>query len=126
MFPIFTLEDTDRDLHQFMSEQEVRSIKIPKHTAIPYGNYKVILSMSARFKKLMPEVVGVKGFTGIRIHNGSFIGDTEGCPLIGYKQHYLPDKDQFMVSKSRDCFSEFMSTLRIRLQKEEVYLNIVK
>jgi hypothetical protein len=45
--------------------------------------YPMILSLSNRFKRLLPEVLGVPGFTGIRIHPGNTIADTEGCLLVG-------------------------------------------
>lgn len=126
MMPMFSLEDKDRDLHDYMTEEEILGVKIPKETAIPYGKYQVVLSFSNRFQKIMPEVLNVKGFKGIRIHNGSFIHDTEGCPLIGYKWFFLPDQNQYMVSKSRDCFNEFMPTLKRKIETENVYLETVK
>lgn len=126
MLPIFALEDKDRDLYLYMSEDEIKSVKVPKETAIPYGMYKVILSFSNRFQKIMPEVIGVRGFAGIRIHNGSFVKDTEGCPLIGYKWSNLVNENAYMVSWSRDCFNEFLPTLKRKLETEEVYLEIVK
>ena len=60
-------------------------MKVYKETCIPYGKYKVVLSMSKRFGKVMPELLNVKGFTGIRIHSGNTIYDTEGCILVGIK-----------------------------------------
>ena len=57
--------------------------KVSGETAIPAGRYKLILSMSNRFKKIMPEVVAVPGFAGIRIHAGNTAKDTEGCLLLG-------------------------------------------
>jgi len=57
--------------------------KVYGQTAIPAGRYKLILSMSNRFKKIMPEVVAVPGFAGIRIHAGNTAKDTEGCLLLG-------------------------------------------
>lgn len=57
--------------------------KVYGETAIPAGRYKLILSMSNRFKKIMPEVVAVPGFAGIRIHAGNTAKDTEGCLLLG-------------------------------------------
>ena len=71
-----TLEDKDRFL-------ESGGVKIHGDTAIPRGQYRVILSMSARFKRVMPEVLGVPGFTGVRIHGGNTEANTEGCPLLG-------------------------------------------
>ena len=72
-----TLEDADRYLENEGNQ------KIPGSTAIPRGEYRVILSMSARFGRIMPEVLDVPGFKGIRIHGGNTEADTEGCPLIG-------------------------------------------
>lgn len=71
-----TCEDRDRKL-------EAGGVKVPKKTAIPRGHYKVVCSFSRRFQKVLPEVLDVPGFTGIRIHGGNTADDTEGCPLIG-------------------------------------------
>lgn len=71
-----TLEDTDRHL-------EDGGEKIYGETAIPRGRYRVILSFSNRFQKVMPEVLGVGTHTGVRIHGGNDEVDTLGCPLLG-------------------------------------------
>lgn len=80
-----TLELKDRGLNQSMSNDIIKSIKVYAKTCIPYGIYKIIISMSNRFKKMMPEVLQVKGFEGIRIHSGNTTKDTEGCILVGEK-----------------------------------------
>ena len=72
----FTCEDKDRHL-------ESGGTKIHGKTAIPRGYYRMTVSMSNRFKKLMPELLNVPGFSGIRIHAGNTHADTEGCPLLG-------------------------------------------
>lgn len=71
-----TLEDADRYL-------ETGGEKIDGDTAIPRGRYKVTLSMSRRFGRIMPEVHDVPGFSGVRIHGGNTEADTLGCPLLG-------------------------------------------
>lgn len=70
-----TLEDKVRDLPN--------EKKVPGQTAIPSGNYEVVLSYSTKFKRLLPEILNVPYFTGIRIHRGNTKEDTEGCPLLG-------------------------------------------
>lgn len=78
-----TLEDKDRGLASDMTEEEIKRIKVYSKTAIPTGTYKIEVSFSPRFKKKMPLLVGVKGYSYIRIHNGSNEGHTSGCILCG-------------------------------------------
>jgi hypothetical protein len=76
---LFTLEDEVREL----GSQSVGEWKIPKITAIPRGRYRVILSKSPRFQRVLPEVLNVPGFIGIRMHRGNVADHTEGCILVG-------------------------------------------
>lgn len=76
VFTCWTLEDV------------VREVKIPGETAIPAGRYDVRLSLSQRFQKVLPEVLAVPGFTGIRIHAGNTQADTHGCLLVGRVRAY--------------------------------------
>lgn len=80
-----TLEDTDRGLEQNMSEFEINRRKIYGQTCIPSGEYKVILNMSPRFKKILPRILDVKGFEGILMHAGNTVQDSSGCILLGTK-----------------------------------------
>lgn len=87
-----SLEDKDRGLNMGMSEAAIRAVKVPGQTAIPIGTYRIILSVSPRFKSkawaakyggLVPEIVGVPGFSGIRIHPGTDENSTSGCLIVG-------------------------------------------
>lgn len=80
---IDTLEDVDRGLSSTMSEEFIRKIKVAGATAIPIGTYELVLDMSTRFAKLMPHILNVKGFAGIRIHAGNTAHDSSGCVLLG-------------------------------------------
>lgn len=78
-----SLEDTDRGLKSTMPVSEIQKIKVYGQTAIPTGRYQIVETYSPKFKKNMPLLVGVKGFTSIRIHPGNTNRDTEGCILCG-------------------------------------------
>lgn len=75
-----TLEDEDRYLET--GEKE----KIHGRTAIPRGRYRVTVTESNRFKRPMPLVHDVPGFSGVRIHGGNTEANTEGCPLLGLRR----------------------------------------
>lgn len=91
----FTCEDPIRQV-----EGPVKSWKVPGETAIPTGNYKVVITYSTRFKKELPLLLEVEGFSGIRIHPGNGPHDTEGCLLVGRR------KDDHGVEESRAAFMD--------------------
>lgn len=94
-FECYTLEDKERD------------VKIKSETAIPKGTYKVIINQSNRFKKLMPLVLNVPNFEGIRIHPGNSNHDTEGCILVGQTR----SKDY--ISKSRKAYEILFAKMKL-------------
>lgn len=95
-------EDTVREV----DGQPVESWKIKTATAIPRGTYRVVLTMSARFGVVLPLLVDVPGFTGIRIHPGNDALDTDGCLLPGLVRMAKG------VGKSRLAFDALMHKLR--------------
>lgn len=90
----YTLEDIERP------------VKIKAETAIPKGTYKVIINQSNRFKKLMPLLLNVPEFEGVRIHAGNTNHDTEGCILVGRTR----SKD--FIGQSRKAFDQLFEKMK--------------
>ena len=78
-----TIEDTDRGLDDKMDEKEILKRKIKGETAIPTSIYPIQITYSPKYKKMMPLLLNVKGYSGIRIHSGNTAKDTEGCLIVG-------------------------------------------
>jgi hypothetical protein len=100
------LEDKDRGLTDSMSEEEIKKKKIYGETAIPTGKYKVVLDYSPKFKKILPHILNVKGFEGIRIHSGNDKEDTFGCLLVGY------NRQKGKVLNSRNALAQVLTLMR--------------
>ena len=64
-------------------EDKIRDVKIKHKTCISPGTYEVILNLSTRFKVILPLLLNVPNFEGIRIHPGNTKEDTSGCILVG-------------------------------------------
>jgi len=128
VFFCYTLEDRLRHLKDSDSLDYINNIKVKGATAIPTGKYRVILSISNRFGRLMPEVLNVKGFAGIRIHGGNDHTNSEGCILVAEnrfinKQSPLKKNIFNWIQKSKE------NTLTSLMQKainksDKVYLTI--
>ena len=66
-----------------MTVEDILKLKVKGETAIPTGIYHVTITYSPKYKKLMPLINNVKGYSGIRIHSGNTAKDTEGCLIVG-------------------------------------------
>jgi len=116
IFECYTIEDEDRKL-------EDGNAKIQNLSAIPKGIYKLTISMSNRFKKFLIEVLGVKGFVGIRMHPGNSSKDTEGCIIVGSINDRTNDD---WVGGSRIAYEKLHKKVKTALSnKESVTLEIV-
>ena len=114
-----TLEDTDRGLSSTMQVNEILAKKVKGQTAIPTGKYDVILTFSPRFKRVLPLLLSVKGYEGVRVHAGNTNKDTEGCLLVG------ENKAKGQVINSRATLEKLMSILlECEKRKEKVTILI--
>ncbi len=104
-FACYTLEPTDRGLKQEMSLNEIIERKIKGVTCIPEGFYKVSIDYSDKFNKRMPLINSVLDYQGIRIHQGNYPQDTQGCILLG--RNKLVDE----ITDSRSAFANFFYIL---------------
>jgi hypothetical protein len=103
----------------FTLEDQVRDVKIPGETAIPAGRYRVVLTKSPRFKKVLPELLEVPGYTGVRIHAGNTAEDTEGCILVGQRQ------GKSAVFESQAAMLELMAALTgVTENGEQVWIEV--
>jgi hypothetical protein len=98
----FTLEDVVRTGPKVFGE-----------TAIPEGNYKVVINFSQHFQKELPQLLNVPDFEGVRIHSGNRPEDTEGCILVG------KERDIDFVGSSRDAFNALFPKLQAAIARGE-------
>ena len=94
IFECYTLEDRERD------------VKIKSETAIKKGTYKVIINHSNRFKRLLPLLLNVPEFEGVRIHAGNSNHDTEGCILVG------KNRSLDYIGQSRKAFNSLFAKMQ--------------
>lgn len=114
-----TMEDTDRGLSNAMPLSQIQAAKRKGTTAIPTGRYLTELTVSPRFGRVLPILIGVKGFEGIRIHRGNTAEDTEGCILVG------ENKAVGKVLNSANTENRLMERLQKINHTEQIYISIV-
>lgn len=102
----------------FTLEDVVRPEKIKGETAIPAGTYEIAITFSNKFQKLLPLLLNVPNYEGVRIHLGNKPEDTEGCILVG--QTKAPD----FVGGSRAAFAPLFEKLQDALKREKIFIEI--
>lgn len=80
--------------------------KVFGQTAIPAGTYAIELTMSPHFGRVLPLLVNVPGYEGVRIHPGNTAADTEGCLLVGFGH------GQDQITQSRDAFNSLFARIQ--------------
>jgi hypothetical protein len=114
----------DKGTEEFLSfilEDKVREEKIKNETAIPYGQYKVVITHSPRFRRNLPLLLDVPNYSGVRIHPGNSASNTEGCLLPGTR------KGTDFVFESKKAFDSLYKRIDKALKAgEEVVITIEK
>ena len=118
VFECFVLEDKDRGLRKDMPISQLMVMKIKTKAAIPTGRYEIVVSFSDKFQKMLPLLLDVPAFAGIRIHPGNTSENTEGCLLPGKTK--TPD----MVGSSRVAFTTLFDKIKAALQREKIFITI--
>jgi len=113
----YVLEDQDRDLYS-SDPAKIKALKIKHKTAIPYGRYEVVMSFSERFQKMLPLLLAVPGFDGIRAHSGTTEADTSGCLLLG-------QKGERKIINSRETVRKFIVLLMAAIKRQKVFIEIL-
>jgi len=100
-------------------EDKIRDVKIKHQTCIPEGEYKVVLTLSQRFKVVLPLLLNVPNYEGIRIHAGNTHLDTSGCLLVGS----AINNDKLLHSKT--TLEILLGKLKSAIKKGEIKIKIV-
>ncbi len=108
-----TLEDPVRELKDLNGDGDFMDTgegKIYGDTAIPAGRYRVVLSHSPAFDKILPLLEKVPGFTGIRMHGVRSKLGTKGCIGVGKKDQrgllYEGKKTEDLLVENMQAYGE--------------------
>lgn len=124
------LEDKDRNLTQFYPLDYIKAMKVPGETAIPCGQYRVLMnvvspkySANAWYMEVcggrVPRLENVPGFEGILIHVGNSALDTQGCLLVGV------NREKGKVLDSRATFKKLYAKMKAAYDRgEEIIIDI--
>lgn len=96
-----------------------------EYPAIPEGKYDVLLTVSPRFKRVLPLVVNVPGRDGIRFHPGNTPEQTLGCLMPG--ENVIRVADVPFVTHSVRAFDRIFEKMeRAANSGERITLEVVK
>lgn len=115
-----TIEDKVRDLNKDGDITDPGEGKVYAETAIPYGRYEIILTVSPKFKRKLPRLLDVPSFDGILIHRMNTAKDSAGC--IGPGENTVKG----MVTSSTVWEARIIEIIEIALrQGKRIFINII-
>lgn len=107
----------------YFMEDPLRDVKIHGITAIPRGTYEIVVTMSDRFKKMLPLLLNVSNYRGVRIHKLNVATETEGCLGPGKRLGSLDGKRAVLDSKN--AFDALFLKINNALEKgEKVFIEL--
>ena len=105
----------------YVLEDVVRPDKVYGKTAIPQGEYEVLITWSPRFQRMLPILVDVPNYQGVRIHPGNTADDTLGCLLVG------TSRGEDRVNESRKAFDKVFPLIKDALDAgKQVFIRITQ
>ncbi|MCC2682362.1 MAG: hypothetical protein K0S36_1926 [Nitrosospira multiformis] len=108
----------DGEFECYTLEDKVRPVKIKGKTAIPAGQYEVVINFSQRFQKPLPLLLNVPNFEGVRIHPGNISANTEGCILVG------DTKGVNFIGQSRVAFDRLFEKMKAAAETQKIFIEI--
>ena len=103
-----TLEDRVRDYNKDGDLLDEGEEKVYGETAIPYGRYRITVTLSPKFKRELPRLLAVPHFTGILIHEMRDASQSHGCIGVG------ENKIKGGLINSRPYVQELTSWIKIQ------------
>ncbi len=95
-------------------EDAIRAKKIKHETCIDPGTYVIVLTLSQRFKTILPLLQNVPNFEGIRIHAGNTKEDTSGCILVG---NFFKDDE---IHQSKLAMAKVLKVISEAIKQKEI------
>lgn len=100
----------------------VKTWKVDGVTAICSGRYRVIINESTRFNRLMPLLLRVPAYSGVRMHPGLKPRDTEGCLLPGDELYETEAGPRVKSGTTRSAAERLQAVIQEALDRgEEVW-----
>jgi len=103
-------------------------VKVMGDTAIPSGTYRVSITRSQRFQRMLPVLHSVPMFESIRIHPGNTTADTTGCILVGTQRGVFSVETgaEMQILHSRDAMEQVQKRISACVAAGDlVWLDIV-
>jgi hypothetical protein len=112
----FTLEDVTRES---LAAKVYGETAIPPFIGEPPKKYRIAMTQSPRFKRVLPLLLDVPGFSGVRIHAGNKAEHTDGCILVGEEAY------ENTIGRSKEALLELMAAIDAAIDSgEQVWIEI--